>query len=123
MVALPSDEVLRAVLPWWVNSVMQEAHETGVQHRAAKVLKEVWRFQDVVPWVVDEVPAIVDDQPSEWLSESPAPSMDELGRFQTWVSMVVTSYSNFYTWNSLDDIVPRHADSPEWTSLTTSRKW
>lgn len=120
---LPSSETLRAVLPWWTVSVMQEALEVGVQHRAAKVLKEIWRFQDAVPWVVDEVPAIVDDQPSERLYQSPAPSIDELGRFQPWAHMVVTSYSNFYTWNSLDDIIPRHPDSPDWTSLTTNRKW
>lgn len=130
MVELPSNDVLRAVLPWWANRLMLEASLIGLQHRAEKVLKEIWRFQDAVPWIVDEQPAIAHSRPSNWLATSPEPDIKDIALFQPWASMVISSYSGFYTWNALtgvEDFVVNMAgeeiDPPAWTDLTASRKW
>ncbi len=115
---LPSNSVLRNALCWWADGIIQQAQSLGIQHRAEKVLKEVWRFQDVVPWTDCGV-------------TTAEPTPEDLETLKEWVSAIVRSYSNFYTWYAMPEldslIMPlgktEDTEAPPWTEAIKSRKW
>lgn len=107
--SLPSDEVMRAVLPWWTYKVMRAAHQLGVQKQAGRAVREIWRLQDAVPWMNDGVPAIIDEdggRPSPWL-DSPQPSEEDLTAFRIWQSVVVESFGVDRNWCDISREVDR----------------
>lgn len=120
----PAGEVLHAALPWWTNNVMQEAEKLGIQHRASRCLREVWRHQDAVLWFTEGgVGAISkDDRPAAWL-DGPEPEQSVLESLLEWATVLVGAYGAFYTWCDLSEIVPSAEDLPSWESVFETRKW
>lgn len=107
---LPSEEIIKSVLPWWSRRLMAESQRFGGQKVAAKAVRMIWSLQTYLPW---------DPEVTNWehIEELETPPLEQINEFRPWAFSLMASLSRESVWcdigNKIAKGIYRDVDVPD----------